>query len=202
MEEFGEFDKLKDDINMPDDLSDLGTVSGAPVGPPPESEDERFNRVLQEQKLKNTILRYKAKFGKYLEGFDYKLSDLDNLSIDQLGKLAQEMEIIVSSRNSASFVNHFYFSSVEVLEKIGTGAGFHFGGLSQALANNEAVAETLDELSIKYEGLSYCRPEIRICYLTVQSLIMTHKVNKARIEIETELKKEVPIEILREYEDL
>lgn len=127
--------------NIETELNDITETKSAVVQ---ESSEERFERILSEQRLKNKILRYKVSFGKYLLAYDYKIEQMDELSMDQLERLAQEIEIAVSCRTSGNMLKSYYIGSVQMVEKVAPLLSMNLQGLSAVLENNQAIQETLD----------------------------------------------------------
>lgn len=185
--------------NIETELNDITETKSAVVQ---ESSEERFERILSEQRLKNKILRYKVSFGKYLLAYDYKIEQMDELSMDQLERLAQEIEIAVSCRTSGNMLKSYYIGSVQMVEKVAPLLSMNLQGLSAVLENNQAIQETLDELSIKYDVLKAQPPEARLAFLTLQTVMALNNRNKQIDAVKTVVNEPVKKEIIEKYADL
>jgi len=169
---------------------------------PSEDKEEKFQRIIKEQGVKNKILRYKVSFGQYLLAYDYKINDLDNLSIDELEQLLMEIEICVSSRTSGNMIQSYYLGAVSMTERVAPILGMNLQGLSQVLTENAQIKETLDELSIKYDVVHYTKPEVRLAYLTLQSIMAVNSINKKKEKTQQVLSAPVPQKTVEEFKDL
>lgn len=194
--------------DLPENINDL-QVEGESNKKPNKTasllaqpEEDRFTAIIKEQSIKNKILRYKVSFGKYLIAFDYRIQDLDNLSCADLELLLQEIEICVASRTSGNMIKNYYLGCVNVFEKVSPLIGMNLQGLSTVLSENDAIRETLDELSIKYDVLHYTKPEIRLAYLTLQSIMAINSINKKNMKISSVLSEPVKKEVVDEFKDL
>lgn len=179
--------------------TEIKSVTSAPVQ---ESNEDRFERILTEQRLKNKILRYKVSFGKYLLAYDYKIEQMDELSIEQLEKLVQEIEIAVSCRTSGNMLKSYYIGSVQMVEKVAPLLSLNLQGLSAVLENNQAIQETLDELSIKYDVLQAQPPEARLAFLTLQTIMALNNRNRQIDAVKNVVNEPVKKEIIEKYADL
>lgn len=169
---------------------------------PQESSEERFDRILNEQRIKNKILRYKVSFGKYLLAYDYKIEQMDDLTIEQLEKLVQEIEIAVSCRTSGNMLKSYYIGTVQMVEKIAPILSLNLQGLSSVLENNQAIQETLDELSIKYDVLQSQSPESRLAFLTLQTVMALNNRNRQIDTVKQVINEPVKKEVIEKYSDL
>lgn len=185
--------------NIETELNDITETKSAVVQ---ESSEERFESILSEQRLKNKILRYKVSFGKYLLAYDYKIEQMDELSMDQLERFAQEIEIAVSCRTSGNMLKSYYIGSVQMVEKVAPLLSMNLQGLSAVLENNQAIQETLDELSIKYDVLQAQPPEARLAFLTLQTVMALNNRNKQIDAVKTVVNEPVKKEIIEKYADL
>lgn len=188
--------------NLPENSSEIADVKlNAPVLREEPVED-KFSRIIKEQGLKNKILRYKVTFGHYLTAYDYKIQDLDNLDLNSLETLLMEIEISVSTRTSSNMVYSYYAGGVSVVEKIAPVLGMNLKGLSAVLTENKQIKETLEELSIKYDVLSYSKPEVRLIYYTLQSIMAVNTHNKKNAETQRVLDEKIDKKIVDEFKDL
>ena len=178
------------------------TVPNEEPQPEEEDKDERFQRIIREQSIKNKILRYKISFGKYLTAYDYKIQDLDQYDAEQLSKLLEEIEICVSCRTSGNMLKSYYIGAVEVAEKCAPLLSMNLTGLSRILGENEQIRECLEEISIKYDVIQHTPPEARLCFLTLQSILAINTHNRKLIETKKILTEPVKKEVVEEFKDL
>lgn len=199
-----EFEEL-DNIDKPEDEQPEQPDEQPQPEPDPEeflTPQERQKLMIERQKLKNKVLRYKELFPDYMRNIEFKLEDLDNMDIEQLENLIEELGVIVNTRNSSNLTQMLYFTSINVVEAGSTRFGLQVAGLTEALKQNRAVIDCLNEISLIYENDMYMRPEIRLAYLTSQTIIQLHNLNKSGQTISNYLNKKVPDEIVNKYKDL
>lgn len=165
-------------------------------------EDERQKYLIDKMKLKNKLLRYKELFPHLLQHFTYRIEDLDNMDIKQLEYLLQEISIAVNTRNSSGLTKMLYFESLRFVEIGSSVLGLKIAGLQQALKENQAVHDCLNELSLKYESDMYMSAEVRLAYLTCTSILSLHKLNSTKSVIDNFLEEKIPEEIKKEFNDL
>ena len=170
--------------------------------PEPEDKEDKFKKIIKEQGLKNKILRYKVSFAKYLESYNYRIQELDALNIEQLETLLQEIEICVSCRTSGNMLGDYYISTVSVIERCAPLVSMNLSGLSEILGKDERIRECLDEISIKYDVLSYTPPEARLAYLTLRAIMAINQVNKKKEKTAAVLNERVKPEVINAYADL
>ncbi len=192
--------------DLPEITNDIGGESKpqkkSTVLEEPEDREDKFNRIIREQALKNKILRYKVTFGQYLMAYDYKIESLEELNYEQLETLLMEIEICVSSRTSSNMTSSYYLGAVSMIERVAPILGMNLAGLSQSLTESEQIKETLAELSLKYDVASYTKPEVRLAYLTLQSIMAINSINKKKQQTEQVLNGRVPKTTVDEFKDL
>ena len=164
--------------------------------------EDRQKYIIEKMKLKNKLLRYKELFPHLLQNFNYRIEDLDKLEIKELEYLLEEISIAVNTRNSSGLTKMLYFETVRVAETGGRIFGLKIEGLQQALKENQAVHDVLNELSLKYENDMYMAPELRLAYLTSSAILSLHKLNSTKSVIQNFLDEKIPDNIKKEYEDL
>lgn len=166
------------------------------------SAEERQQKMIERMKLKNKIMRYRELFPHYLSHFEYRIEEIDRMSEREMEFLIEELSVAVNTRNSSGLTKMLYFESCRFLEVGGSMAGLQVAGLSEALKQNQAIHDVLNELSLKYESDMFMQPEIRLAYLTLTTAVSLHKLNSSGNVISGFLKKEVPKNIADEYKDL
>jgi hypothetical protein len=163
---------------------------------------ETHEDIIEKLKIKNKILRYQCLFPKHLIAFQYKMENLEDLSIDQLKSLLTELEVIVNCQNSAGMTKMVYFEGLRIVEKVSPIFGLKLQGLQAALTDNENVINCLHELQLKYESDSFMAPELRLGYCTLSAILSLHKINAGKEVINSLLSEKVNEKIVKEYEDL
>lgn len=166
------------------------------------SEEERQVYIIEKMKLKNKLLRYKELFPHLLQNFNYRIEDLDRLEIKELQYLLEEISIAVNTRNSSGLTKILYFESLRVVEIGSRFVGLKIDGLQEALKQNQAIHDCLNEISLKYENDMYMSPEVRLAYLTSTTILGLHKLNSTKNVIDTFLNDKIPEKIAEEYNDL
>ena len=178
-------------------------VDGPEAEPEPEmSPEDRHQMIIEKTKLKNKVIRYKTLFPKILGHFEYRMAELDVMSIPELEYLIQELSVAVNTQNSSGLTKMLYFGSVRFVEASSSIFGLQINGLSAALNDNEAVHDVLNEISLKYENDMYMAPEIRLAYLTAQTMLGLHNLNSSGNTINAFLQSKIPETIADQYKDL
>ena len=155
-------------------------------------------------KKKLKIIRYKELFGKHLTHYGDRLdiNKLDELTTDELCNLSEEVKITVGSRNSGGFITSVYLGIAGVAEGLGPKIGMDLENLKVCLFNNEAIKDTLQELSLEYEDLVYMPPAQRLLLLTGQTIIALNEHNKFEKKKKILNNSEIKKEILEQFSDL
>lgn len=166
------------------------------------TQEERHQYMIEKMKVRNKLLRYKELFPHILQNMSYRLDELDKMELRDLEYLLEETSIAVNTRNSSGLTKMLYFESVRVVEMGGNFIGLKINGLQQALKDNQAIHDCLNELSLKYESDMYLAPEIRLLYLTSSTVLQLHKLNSTSNVIQNFLQEKVPEQIKKEFEDL
>ena len=129
MSEFEELDKIDKPEDEENEQQELEQQE-----PDPEeflTPMERQKLMIEKQKLKNKVLRYKELFPHYMRNIEFKLDDLDNMDIEQLEKLIEELSIIVNTRNSSNLTQMLYFTTTSIFETTSTRFGMQVNGLTE-----------------------------------------------------------------------
>jgi hypothetical protein len=95
-----------------------------------------------------------------------------------------------------------YFESCRVVEFGGAFVGLKMNGLSEALQQNQAIHDVLNEISLKYENDMYMAPEVRLAYLTSMTMLSLHKLNSTESVVREFLTAKVPEKMQEDYRDL
>lgn len=161
--------------------------------------EDRQLKMIDRMKLRNKIMRYRELFPKYLEHFEF---DLETMSESEMEILIEEMSVAVNTRNSSGLTKMIYFESVKIAEVGGSLVGLQINGLSEALQQNAAIHDVLNEISLKYENDMYMAPEIRLAYVTLTTALSLHKLNSSQNTISNFLNKPIKKNDLGEFDDL
>lgn len=164
--------------------------------------EDRQQKMVERMKLRNKIMRYREMFPKYLEHFEYRIEDLDNMTEGEMEFLIEEMSVAVNTRNSSGLTKMIYFESCRVLEIGGSFVNLQLEGLSNALSQNQAIHDVLNEISLKYESDMFMAPEVRLGYLTLTTALSLHKLNSSQNTINRFLSKTIKKEELKDFDDL
>lgn len=162
------------------------------------------DNVVDKAKLKLSILRYRETFGKYLEHYGDRLeiSNLEALSNEELGILLEDVKIAVGCRRTASLIPPVYFGLAGMVEGFGSTIGMELQGLQTALMNNQMIVETLQEISLEYESISYLPPVQRLLIGTGQIIVSLHSINKSNRETKIFSEKPIKKEVVDEFKDI
>jgi hypothetical protein len=159
-----------------------------------------FEEIKERVLLKRKILQYKVTFPHLLK--EYEFGNLDDLTPEQLENLLTEFQIVVNTSNSGFFTKTLYFESLRIGERISPIVNLRINGLAEALHSQQAVHDTLNELSLKYQDESVTSPEARLAYLTLSTAMSLHKLNTSRDIINSELNKKIDQKTVDEFKDL
>lgn len=172
------------------------------VDEPEEEEQDDFENTLEILKIKHKIIRYSQSFGKYLEIFTSRLGMMDDLDLPQLKKLLMEIEIAVRARTSGNMCRTYYMNAMQVAEKVAPFIGMNLNGLFAIMNQNEQINECLEELSIKYDVMHHVNPEIRLGFITLNTVLALNSQNKKINKVAEILDQAVKAEHIEDYKDL
>ena len=160
--------------------------------------------TIEIQKIRLSILRYKQLFSEHLSiyGERLNLENLEQLRGEELNLLLKEIQVTIGCRNSASMITTTYFSTIGLLETLSPKLNMKLQGLQASLMNNKNIVETLTEISLEYESLSYVHPIQRLAIQTGQTILFLHQTNMANEKKESFLKEKVDKEIIEEFKEI
>lgn len=161
-----------------------------------------MGEMIERLRLKTKLITYQEKFPDELKVYDFKMSNLENYSIEELETFLQEVQLAVRMRNSGNMIKNFYFGGIDFIEKASTKLGADLTGLHNILLQQKEVHKILDELSLLYEDQMLMPPHLRLAYTTLQVVLTVYQIKKTENIINKELEKKVPEEVLEEYKDL
>jgi hypothetical protein len=167
------------------------------------NQDIRRGQLMERLKLKNKIIQYQDKFPDELKAYSYKMDKLDQFSNEDLQVFLDEIQIAVSQRNNVGLYKSIYFSGLKFLEKASSHmTGVNMGGLHNVLYGNPEVQKCLDEISLKYCDDLYMPAPVRLTYLSLQVCLTMYDIRKTEQVMNSEFKKPVKEELVKEYSDL
>lgn len=150
--------------------------------PPPAYEVAPFVMPMSEaDKLRRRQLLVKIK--KYKIAFPENLTDIDtseirDMELGELEILAQDIEFMVSVRQSAGASQQLFLSAMTVAETVGRPVGLKLKGLTNVCAANDNLLQTVQECAIKYGDTYAVGPEVRLGLLLSQLVMAVHQHNK------------------------
>lgn len=160
--------------------------------------------VVDSHKIRISIVRYYQTFSKYLDMYGDRLSlvNLEPLTKQELEILLQEVKITVGCRSSSSLISNLYFGSLAMAEALAPKVNMKLDGLANAIASNQNIVETIKEISLEYESMSYIPPIYRLALFTSQSILYVNNHNKAEEKKKDFLNEKVNNEIVNEFDDI
>jgi hypothetical protein len=163
---------------------------------------EDFEQTLAKLKVRDQILRYNVSFKKYLEAYQQKILEMDDLDISQLNQLLSEIQISVSSRTSGQMIKGYYNSLMSTVEYIAPVINMNLSGLSKILAETQEIQECIEELNIKYDIMKHVPPESRLLLTTLNCILAVNRENKKLAKITNLMAQPVRDEHIQEFNDL
>jgi hypothetical protein len=139
----------------------------------PMSEGEKLRR----RQILVKIKKYKTTFPQITEDVD--TTDARDLSLNELENMVEDIEFLVSVRQSAGAARQMFLSSMNVAETIGKPIGLKLTGLTNVCAANNDLLQIVDEVSIKYGDQVSIGPEVRLGLLLMQLVTAVHQHNKS-----------------------
>ncbi len=194
-------DNLPEILNDDED-DDKPIIKGGGGGGQTIAAKPLFEDTLKKMTLKNKLISYRTNFAKYLEAYDLTLTTLNSLSMEELEMLADEIKIVIETRGSGNMLKFYYIGGVDMFERIAPVIGMNLNGLSEILKNNEAIQETLNELSIKYDVLHTQPAESRLAFLTLNAILAINNRNKQLDSITKIVEGKVAKNVVDEFSDL
>jgi hypothetical protein len=164
--------------------------------------EEQKKELIERLKIKTKILQYNSKFPQELEAYNYKMNQLDMLSIADLQIFLDEIKIAVNTNCGSNMLSHLYFGGVNVFERIAVKMGYQLTGFSSILKQQPDVYKCLDQISLEMGDNMYMPPHVRLAYLTLNAAIMCNNVQKVENVINNEIKKPIKEKLTIEYQDL
>jgi hypothetical protein len=154
--------------------------------PPPQMAEMQLELPMTEaEKLRRRqilvkIKRYKTTFPDITADVD--TSEVRDLPLHELELLVEDVEFLVSVRQSNGASRQLFLSGCTVCETIGKPVGLQLKGLTNVCASNENLLQTVDECAIKYGDQYAVGPEVRLGLILSQLVIAVHQHNKTSDE--------------------
>ena len=202
MEDIPDLTKLQREDNIEGDNSEvpdqLPQQTAQTLNIPTVVEDP-----IEKRKVILKVRRWLLEFEKHLGDFTNR--DLEALSIEQLDILLREIKFTVSCRNvNTMSIRAFKTMIVNIEYFCCTHTQIRCAGLSK-LNEDEDLLDCVKEFSLENMELFYTKPQYRILYAVVSSIMTLHIVNSTREKEQLALqaqqaKKEVDLEKVKEID--
>ena len=161
--------------------------------PMPEYIPDRKTESPGASKEKTTIIR---KLRQYVKSFPMELEDLfsangkltnlQNMTMEQLEMLLSEVQYTISTARSANAIRSMFLGSVQISESIGPYMGLDLRGLAGVCQKSQDVLLTVDEIAIKYGNFIEIDPIYRLSASMLQLIIAVDQHNKTTRPITVE----------------
>ena len=206
--------KRPDDFTMfSDDSDDENEMDETPVDNDDQFLMEMMNQqetitepvltkeeVIYKRQLIMTIKSWIVGFPHVLQ--EFKDIDLKSESIASLENINEEVEFIVSNRNSNNNTIDMFATGVGIVEKMGSKLNMELDGLTSVMLSQQNVRDLITEISIKNSSYMYVRPELRLIVTLGVTMKMVDGMNKKNKIVNNFMDKEIQEELVDEFEDL
>jgi hypothetical protein len=105
-----------------------------------------------------------------------------DLPLHELENMVEDVEFLVSVRQSNGASRQLFLSGSTVAETISKPLGLQLAGLTNVCAANQNLIQTVDECAIKYGDAYAVGPEVRLGLILSQLVIAVHQHNKTSDE--------------------
>ena len=156
--------------------------------------------VIYKRQLIMTIKSWIVGFPHVLQ--EFKDIDLKSESIASLENINEEVEFIVSNRNSNNNTIDMFATGVGIVEKMGSKLNMELDGLTSVMLSQQNVRDLITEISIKNSSYMYVRPELRLIVTLGVTMKMVDGMNKKNKIVNNFMDKEIQEELVDEFEDL
>lgn len=141
-----------------------------------------------------TTRALRIKIRKYIKAFPDELGHIDISDIDDLSEreLQSRYDDVRTELNSVenTLITGCYFTAINITENLAPLAGMNLTGLTASCRMNEGICKSLKQLQIEYGDYSLLtRPEERLAYLTLITILNCHQSNKKQIEQQQQITK-------------
>jgi hypothetical protein len=145
----------------------------------PMTEAEKLRR----RQILVKIKRYKTTFPEITADVD--TAEIRDLPLHDLEILVEDVEFLVSVRQSNGASRQLFLSGCTVAETVGKPFGIQLKGLTNVCAANDNLLQTVDECAIKYGDSYAVGPEVRLGLILTQLVVAVHQHNKAQDNSDT-----------------
>lgn len=170
--------------------------------PPPIIEDEQMMIRKRSTEIRNWLNH--PRLGRHLK--DYKNINLDGRSLAELDNLIQEIKYAVNSKNNSNNVENFFKYGTLTIENMANRfTNLDLTGYSAFVNKDDQILDTVAEVSMSYQDLSYVSPEKRLIFGLVSSAMLVNSINKNAKVMDSNkemLNKPVSQSIISDYNDL
>lgn len=165
----------------------------------PEDAQLRRSKILE---VSNWINH--PRLGRHL--IEFRSEDLNSKTIQELDVLLAEIKYTVNSKNNTfGMENAFKTGNIMIETMTNRFTNYDLTGYSQIMNNDDRVLDTVAEISLNYQNLSYVSPEKRLMYYMISSAIAVNSMNKAKQNqkvITDNLSKKLDEKVINKYNDL
>lgn len=133
------------------------------------------------------ISRYRnsTRFGEYLRNemrLNLDMTELQRLSTDELDNLLQEIQICICNKNNQKIVTESAIHIISIFERMLTNL-YKVDGISEALHNNDAFLDALEEYALQNHKLLHASPKTIILAEIIKTAVLLHNSHVLSAEI-------------------
>ena len=174
----------------------------APPAPEPEPEwsmpepdpvaDEKYG-----QDRRGRILMIQIYLNTFPEKLSqYKKTDLESLSNDELAKLLEEMQYMLDNKGNVSAAVRGMIMGLGALENITVMfTPAKIGGLTQTISSDQDAVDDMKAIALKHVSMVHVEPEIRLAMRVISSALMLHTINSQKEAAAPVVDKKTPATI-------
>ena len=146
----------------------------------PAEEDLSKDAVRERRTLARRISMYKRVFPEELSELGAELEGLTSKSPEELAALLEEVQFCVETRRSTAQARGLFIAGLTMGEASGPYVGLKLTGLAQVAASSEEILRTVDEVSLRYEGVVQLDPVARLAMAVGQLVLAVDASNRSR----------------------
>ena len=164
-----EYADLEDDMPMPQmDMPQMPMIQL-----PMSNEDKIYRRQLIVR-----IRKYKAAFPDIVGDID--TGEIRDLGLSELEVLAEDVEYMVSVRQSTTASRELFLAGTSIAEVIAKPFNLKLKGLNNVCQHHDKLLLTVDEIGIRYGDTMSIGPEVRLGILLGQIALAVHQHNSSK----------------------
>lgn len=159
-----------------------------------------FDEVKEKRKLIIQIKNYVREFPQALQ--EFSTIDFNSKNIPDLNNYLEEIKITVCNKNSGGIMLGVFRGGCDILENVAPVVGMDLTNLSRVVVENQAIVDSVKEISLEYQNLNYIPPEKRLCLMMLQTCYALNSFNKYNKKMNNTLEKNIDENINDKYSDL